>query len=125
MASAAASSSTSADRNATRSVPMVAFRCASETAPITCACAFARPNSFRVGSPSTTSRKCPPSVASSRHWRCVLALVCSPTRTANTGISGSVTAMTTAEIQSAAATRATTATGTTTASTSWGRYRAK
>ncbi len=53
--------------------------------------------------------------------RRVCVLVCQPTRTANTGINGSVTPMTTAEIQSAAATRATTATGTANASTSCGR----
>ena len=118
-------SSTKADKNATRSVPMVARRCSWDTSPITCACVLARPNSFSVPSPSTTSRKWPPKVTSSRHCRWVRALVCQPTKTANTGISGSVTAITTAEIQSAAATRASTATGTATASTNCGRYRAK
>ena len=121
VATAAASSSTRADRKATRSVDMVAARCLSVTVPITCSCAFARPNTLSVGRPSSTSRKCPASVASSRHCRRVLAFVCQPTSTANTGMSGSVTAMMTAEIQSAAATRTSTAMGTTTASTSCGR----
>ena len=62
----------------------------------------------------TTSRKCPESVDSCRHWRAARVRADVPMRTANTGISGSVTAMTTAEIQSAAATRASTATGTAT-----------
>ena len=51
--------------------------------------------------------------------------MCHPIKIANTGISGSVIAMITAEIQSANATLASTASGTTTASTSRGRYRAK
>ena len=125
VATAADSSSTRADRNATRSVRMVACRCASVTSRITVAWALARPNSLSVGSPSTTSRKCPPRRASSRHWRWVWARVCSPISTAKTGISGSVTAITTAEIQSASPTRISTATGTRKASTSWGRNRAK
>ena len=55
----------------------------------------------------------------------VCALVCRPTRAANSGISGSVTAITRREIQCVAVTVATTAAGTSTASTSCGRYRAK
>ena len=46
-------------------------------------------------------------------------------RTANSGMSGSVTPMTTPDIQSAAATLASTASGTKQASTSCGRYLAK
>ena len=125
VARAADSSSTSADRNATRSVAMAADRCCSVTVAITCSWALARPNTLRVGRPCTTSRKCPPSWASSRHWRRVCALVCRPTRAANSGISGSVTAITTPEIQSAAVTVTSTAAGTRTDSTSCGRYRAK
>ena len=125
VARAADSSRTSADRNAMRSVAMVADRCSLVTVAITCSWNLARPNALRVGRPCTTSRKCPPSWASSRHWRRVAALVCRPTRAANSGISGSVTAITRPEIQSVAVTVATTAAGTSTDSTSCGRYRAK
>ena len=124
VARAADSSSTSAERNATRSVAMAADRCCSVTAAITCSWALARPNTFSVGRPCTTSRKCPHSWASSRHWRRVCALVCRPARAAKAGISGSVTAITTPEIQSTAVTVASTAAGTSTDSTSCGRYRA-
>ena len=120
VATEAASSSTSADRNATRSADMVVARYSPVTFPITSSCTLARPKILRVGRPSTTSRKCPARVASSRHCRCVRALVCQPTSTANSGISGSVTAMMSAEIQSAAATRASTAMGTATARISCG-----
>jgi hypothetical protein len=51
--------------------------------------------------------------------------VCHPISTANTGMSGSVIAMITADIQSANATLTSTASGIATASTSRGRYRAK
>ena len=125
VAIAADSSSTRADRNATRSVRMVACRWASVTSRITAVWAWARPNSFSVGSPSTTSRKWPPSRASSCHCRSVWARVCSPISTPNTGMIGSVTAITSAEIQSASPTRISTATGTRQASTSCGRNRAK
>ena len=53
------------------------------------------------------------------------ALVEAPTRAMKNGISGTVTAMSTAEIQSAPRTTAITVTGTMTARKSWGRYRAK
>ena len=125
MASAAVSSKARADKNATRSAAMVALRCARVTSPITSAWARARPNSFRVGRPATTSRKWPPRRASNCHWRCVCARVCHPMRIPNSGISGSVTAMMTAEIQSANATRASTASGMVTPSTRRGRYLAK
>ena len=51
------------ERNATRSVPIVARRYSSLTSSICSACAWPRLNARRVGSPRTTSRKC---VASSR-----------------------------------------------------------
>ena len=65
-------------------------------------------------------------MASNRHCRRVCALVCQPTSTAKTGMSGSVTAMTTAEIQSVIATRATYGDGHQDPEhESCGRYRAK
>ena len=100
---------------------MVATRCAPVTSLITSAWALARPNTLSVGRPATTSRKWPPSRASSCHCRWVWALVCNPISTAKTGINGSVAPMITAEIQSANATLTSTASGTATASTSWGR----
>ena len=125
VASAAASSRTRADRKATRSAAIVADRWSSVTFLMISAWALARPKIFSVGSPSTTSRKCPPSAASRCHWRCVRALVCKPTRTANRGMSGSVPAITSPDSQSAAVTLTSTASGTSTPSTSPGRYRAK
>ena len=47
-------------------------------APDLSACGLARPNSLSVGSPSTTSRKWPPSRASSRHCRWVTRLGVQP-----------------------------------------------
>ena len=57
----ATSSSTSAERNAIRSVFMVATRWPSAIRRTTSVCARARPNARSVGSPATMSRKCPPS----------------------------------------------------------------
>ncbi len=94
-------SSTNADRNATRSVAIVAPRCASVISPHRRDRRRRGGTARSVGSPCTTSRKCPPRRASIRHWRCVRARVCMPTSAMNSGISGSVTATTTAETQSA------------------------
>ena len=75
VAIAADSSSTSADKNAIRSAAMVAVRCSFVTVLITSAWALARPKALSVGRPSTTSRKWPPSLASSCHCRWVRALL--------------------------------------------------
>ena len=64
------------------------------------ACALARPNTFRVGSPATTSRKCPASRCRVRIWRSIFSRVAAPTSAMNSGIRGSVKAMIAAEIQS-------------------------
>ena len=64
------------------------------------ACAFARPNTFSVGSPATTSRKWPASRSRVRNWRSMRSRVVAPTSAMNSGISGIVNAMIAAEIQS-------------------------
>ena len=56
--SVAASSSTAPERNATRSVPIVARRYRSLDSAIASACAAPRLNARSVGRPRTTSRKC-------------------------------------------------------------------
>ncbi len=55
--SVASSSSAKEDRKAMRSVRMVACRYSPVMRLMDSACALARPNTFRVGSPATTSRK--------------------------------------------------------------------
>lgn len=87
--------------------------------------ALARPKTLSVGRPATTSRKWPESRDSSRHWRSIRDWVAHPMRIMKTGISGSVTTMMAADTQSSVTIRASTATGTTTASPSCGRYREK
>lgn len=121
----ASSSSTSADRNDTRSTRMVAVRYRSPASRSWSACAAARPKIRRVGSPATRSRKNPDSWDSRPHWRCTATVVYCPMRIMNTGISGSVTARITAASTSCVRIVSPTASGTTTASTSCGRYRAK
>lgn len=63
----ASSSNAKDDRKAIRSVRMVACRYSPVIFRIDSACALARPNTLSVGSPATTSRKCPESRDSSRH----------------------------------------------------------
>lgn len=55
------------EMKAIRSVRMVACRYSPVMRRIDSACALARPNTLRVGSPATTSRKCPDSRDSSCH----------------------------------------------------------
>ncbi len=119
--SVASSSSAKEDRKAIRRVRSVARRYSPVMARMDAACALARPKTFSVGSPATTSRKWPDSRDSSRHWRSMRFCVAQPMRIMNSGISGSVTTMIAAEIQSPATIRASTATGTTTARPSCGR----
>lgn len=52
---------------AIRSVRMVACRYSPVMRRIDSACALARPKTFSVGSPATTSRKCPDNRDSNRH----------------------------------------------------------
>ncbi len=118
-------SSANEERKAIRSVRRVARRYSSVIRRMDSACAFARPNTFRVGSPATTSRKWPESRDSSRHCRAVWASVAHPISAMNRGISGRVATMIAADTQSPVTIRASTTTGTTTARPSWGRYRAK
>ena len=67
----ASSSSTSEERNVSRRVAMVALRYRSVTSAMARACALARPKTFRVGKPATTSRKWPASRCSDRMRRAV------------------------------------------------------
>lgn len=60
-------SSANDEMKAIRSVRMVACRYSPVMRRIDSACALARPNTFSVGRPATTSRKCPDSRDSSRH----------------------------------------------------------
>ncbi|CAM5731671.1 hypothetical protein SALBM311S_08701 [Streptomyces alboniger] len=55
------------EMNAIRSVRMVACRYSPVMRRMESACTLARPNTFRVGRPATTSRKCPDSRDRSRH----------------------------------------------------------
>ena len=116
----ASSSSTSEDRNATRSVPSTWTRWRSLTASIAAACAFARPNTFSVGRPATTSRKWPPSRCRLRTWASMRSRVLAPTSAMNSGISGTVTTTIAAETQSRATSTASTTSGTITASATCG-----
>ena len=93
-------------------------------ARIAATCDFARPKTFRVGRPDTRSRKCPDSSPSVRHCRSTCDFVYMPMSTMNTGMSGRVTAMMSVESRSWPRIVSSTATGTITASTSCGRYRA-
>ncbi len=65
--SVASSSSAKEERKAIRSVRMVARRYSAVIRRIDSAWALARPNTFSVGSPATTSRKWPESRDSSSH----------------------------------------------------------
>ena len=87
--------------------------------------AWARPKTFRVGSPATTSRKCRAMSWRVPTWAEVRSRVVEPTRAMKSGINGTVKPMISAEIQSRETTTTRITTGTTTASTSCGTYRAK
>lgn len=63
----ASSSSANDEMKAIRSVRMVARRYSAVMVRIDSACALARPKTFSVGSPATTSRKCPDSRDNSSH----------------------------------------------------------
>ena len=117
----ATSSSTSAERKAMRRVFMVASRCPSAIRCTTVTWPLARPKARSVGSPATMSRKCPPRRERRRHCRSVAAWACQPSSAPKIGISGRVSAMISAELQSAKTTRARTATGTVTLRMSCGR----
>ena len=119
--SVASSSSTSAERNAIRSVDMVSRRCASPVRRSPSAWALARPNTCRVGRPVTRSAKWWASRCCTAARFRTLVWVSQPTRTMNSGISGRVSATTTAETQSAVRMATPTTSGTVAASTSWGR----
>ena len=70
--------------------PSACSRYAAPTVAIAAACGFARPNTFSVGRPATTSRKWPPSRCRLRTWASIRSRVVAPTSAMNSGISGSV-----------------------------------
>ncbi len=119
--SVARSSRAKDERKAIRSVRRVACRYCEVMVRMDSAWALARPKTFSVGSPATTSRKWPESRESRRHCRSIRDWVAQPIRIMKSGMSGSVTTMIAAETQSSVTTLASTATGTTTASPSCGR----
>ena len=86
----ASSSSTMALRKDTRSTRKVSFRYSLLTSASVAACALARRNTLRVGSPAMMSRKYPDSRASDCHCRSTSRRVYQPTRIMNTGINGTV-----------------------------------
>ncbi len=114
--SVASNSSAKEERKAIRSVRRVAWRYSPVIRRMDSACALARPKTFSVGSPATTSRKCPDSRDSSRHWRSIRDWVAQPISIMKSGMSGRVPTMIAADTQSSVTIRASTATGTTTAS---------
>ena len=98
------------------------LRYSSLTASIRSACAAPRLKARNVGRPRTTSRKWFDRRASASHRARVFASVYRPISTMNTGISGRVASMITAEVRSMSAAHSNTAIGTSTASTTCGRY---
>ena len=118
----ASNSKTRADRNEIRSVVMVSARCAASVRRSPSAWARARPKTCRVGSPSTRSAKWRASRVCSEKRRRVRASVVQPTSAMKNGINGSVNATMTVLSRSVVSTATPTITGTTTASTSCGRY---
>ncbi len=104
-----------------RRVRMVALRYSPVMRRIDSACALARPNTFKVGRPATTSRKCPDNRDSSCHCRSIRDCVAQPISIMKIGMSGSVPTMIAAETQSSVTIRASTAAGTITASPNCGR----
>ena len=88
---------------------------------IRAACARARRKATRVGSPRTTSRKCPDSDDSARHCRSARSRVARPTSAPKTGTSGSVHTTMTAATRSCEAMATTVSSGSTIASTRAGR----
>lgn len=119
--SVARSSRAKEETKAIRRVRMVACRYSPVMRRIESACALARPNTFRVGSPATTSRKCPESRDSNCHWRSIRDWVAQPIITMKSGMSGRVPTMIAADTQSSVTIRASTATGTTIARPNCGR----
>ncbi len=121
----ASTSSTREDRNEIRSTFIVLARYWSPTALMVATWALARLKTLSVGRPATTSRKCPDRTPRVAHCRSTRASVNRPIRTMNTGMIGTVRAMITAASGSWVRMKPVAMSGTTTARTSCGRYRAK
>ncbi len=88
------------ERKATRSRRIVAQRKDSEAARMRSPCARLRSKAFSVARPCKASRNCALSLPSVRHWRRAWRAEVSPTSQRKSGISGPVSASSTAEIGS-------------------------
>ena len=119
--SVAASSSTAPERNATRSVPIVARRYSSPTSRDPLGLRRAAVERAQRRQPADDVEEVGRETRSACQRSRVRRSVYRPTSHMKTGTSGSVSSMTPAETGSIAATRTSTATGTTTASTTCGR----
>jgi hypothetical protein len=109
--SVAARSRTTPERNDRRSVPMVVRRYRSVTSRIPVSWALPRLKARRLGRPRTTSRNQPDSPARASKLARARAPADRPMGAMNTGITGRVTAMSSAEVRSTAAVQHSTATG--------------
>ncbi len=117
----AAISRTRALRKAIFSVPMVALRCCSPMWRTAVACCLARPKTVRTGSARSSSRSWAERSSVTSAAFCTRFSVYQPINAAKTGISGTVTAIRTADGQSVKRIHAPTSGGTITAVTSAGR----
>ena len=118
--SVVARSSTTPDRKASRSVPIVVARYWSVASAIFGIWAVPRLNARRVASPCTTSRKWADRPTRACQFARDRVAAERPTSTMKIGMRGRVTSMIAAEVRSTTAVRSRTA-GTVTASTTWGR----
>ena len=119
--SVATSSRTDDEAKATLSVSIVARRWRCVTDRMVPTCASARRCATSVGSPRTTSRKCPDSASRACHWRRARSRVVMPTSAANTGISGRVSPTTSPDSGSSQVMAASVTSGSTVAGTRAGR----
>ena len=121
MLSVARNSSTSDDRNATRSTAIAARRYASDMAATARISARLAPNSRSVVRPSIASNTCPLRRARTRHCVWFSVSVPRPMMIMNSGISGADSAMIRPETQSVGTTNTRIASGRNAASTVCGR----
>ena len=119
--SPASISMASADRKATRKVPIVVWRSPSLAAATSRRPWSWRPKARSVGSPWISSRYRADSDASRRHWRPVRRADSLPKYTIDTGTSAASPSRTSSEGQSSNPTHTRSRQGVSTASTTWGR----
>ena len=110
-----------AERNATRSVRMVAVRTPSVAASTSRRPWSSRPKARSVGKPSTSWSTRPASEPSRRHWRSERRVASRPKAIIVTGTARTSTMTTTNESQSCVATQASRRTGMTAAAAACGR----